>query len=137
VYSCTHWLRPCNSPPPPAFGLIYTRPLLVSQDRRHLFVTPWQALWTNHSCCCQLRRDRTQAVLWKCLRWDYHLSTCLNPHCTENPISVFLVMKLRVLVPNSNTHVYVSDLYIPGIGLPVWLQQNKQTDPGNINITHR
>ncbi len=46
-------------------------------------------------------------------------------------------MKLRVLVPNSNTHVYVSDLYIPGIGLPVWLQQNKQTDPGNINITHR
>ena len=21
VYSCTHWLRPCNSPP--AFGLIY------------------------------------------------------------------------------------------------------------------
>ncbi len=22
VYSCTHWLRPCN-PPPPAFGLIY------------------------------------------------------------------------------------------------------------------
>jgi hypothetical protein len=23
VYSCTHWLRPCNSPPPPAFGLIY------------------------------------------------------------------------------------------------------------------
>jgi hypothetical protein len=23
VYSCTHWLRPRNSPPPPAFGLIY------------------------------------------------------------------------------------------------------------------
>ncbi len=25
VYSCTHWLRPHNSPPPhpPAFGLIY------------------------------------------------------------------------------------------------------------------
>jgi hypothetical protein len=24
VYSCTHWLRPGNSPPhPPAFGLIY------------------------------------------------------------------------------------------------------------------
>ncbi len=22
VYSCTHWLRPCNSTPPPAFGLI-------------------------------------------------------------------------------------------------------------------
>ncbi len=23
VYSCTHWLRPRNFPPPPAFGLIY------------------------------------------------------------------------------------------------------------------
>jgi hypothetical protein len=22
VHSCTHWLRPRNSPPPPAFGLI-------------------------------------------------------------------------------------------------------------------
>ncbi len=37
MYSCTHWLRPCT--PPPAFGLIlYARALLVSQDRRHLFV---------------------------------------------------------------------------------------------------
>jgi hypothetical protein len=35
------WLRSRNSPPPPppAFGLIYERALLVSQDR-HLFVTP-------------------------------------------------------------------------------------------------
>jgi hypothetical protein len=23
LYSCTHWLRPRNSPSPPAFGLIY------------------------------------------------------------------------------------------------------------------
>jgi hypothetical protein len=29
-----------NTPPPPHFGLIYARALLVSQDRRHLFVTP-------------------------------------------------------------------------------------------------
>jgi hypothetical protein len=28
------------TPPPPHLGS-YTRPLLVSQDRRHLFVTPW------------------------------------------------------------------------------------------------
>jgi hypothetical protein len=27
--------------PPPAFGLIYERALLVSQERRHLFVSPW------------------------------------------------------------------------------------------------
>ncbi len=39
VSSCTHWLRPRNSRPPPHLGS-YTRALLVSQDRRHLFVTP-------------------------------------------------------------------------------------------------
>ncbi len=41
VYSCTHWLRPHNTPPiPPHLGS-YTRALLVSQDRRHLCITPW------------------------------------------------------------------------------------------------
>jgi hypothetical protein len=42
--SCTIWLRPGNPPPPhpPAFGLVYTRALLVSQDKLHLFVTPWR-----------------------------------------------------------------------------------------------
>jgi hypothetical protein len=39
VHSCTHWLRPRNlTPSPPHLGS-YTRALLVSQDRRHLFVT--------------------------------------------------------------------------------------------------
>jgi hypothetical protein len=38
VHSCTHWLRP-RHPPPTHLGS-YTRALLVSQDRRHLFVTP-------------------------------------------------------------------------------------------------
>jgi hypothetical protein len=37
-------------------------------------------------------------------------------------------MKLRVPV---------SDLYIPRISLPIWLQQSRQTDPGNIKIAHR
>jgi hypothetical protein len=44
VHRCTHWLRPRNPNPPPLpllphFGS-YKRALLVSQDRRHLFVTP-------------------------------------------------------------------------------------------------
>ncbi len=42
VQSCTPWLRPRNPPPsphPPRLGS-FTRALLVSQDRRHLFVTP-------------------------------------------------------------------------------------------------
>jgi hypothetical protein len=62
------------------------------------------------------------------------------PHCTENPIYVFPEMKLSGLVPNAHIHVSVSDLYIPRIGLPIWLQKKSQTDPGNpgnIEIAHR
>ncbi len=39
VYSCSHWQIPRNPPSPPHLGS-NTRALLVSQDRRHLFVTP-------------------------------------------------------------------------------------------------
>jgi hypothetical protein len=31
----------------------------------------------------------------------------------------------------------VSDLYIPRTSLPIWLQQNRQTDTLNIYFTHR
>jgi hypothetical protein len=43
-------LRPCTPPPPPlpAFGLKYEGSILVSQDRRHLFVTPPATL--SHRC---------------------------------------------------------------------------------------
>jgi hypothetical protein len=60
-----------------------------------------------------------------------------NIHCTENPIYVFPDMKLRGLIPNSYIHVSVSDLYIHRIGLPILLQENMWTDPGNILIAHR
>ncbi len=30
----------------------------------------------------------------------------------------------------------MSDLYIPRIGLPIFLQSNRQTDPNNIQIAH-
>jgi hypothetical protein len=58
-------------------------------------------------------------------------------HCTENSILVFPEKELCSLSPNSYIHVSVSDLYIPRIGPYIWLQQNKQTDPGNIWISHR
>ncbi len=45
VYSCTRWLR--LPPLPPHLGS-YTRALLVSQGRRHLFVTPWLWQTTRH-----------------------------------------------------------------------------------------
>ncbi len=46
VHSCSHWLRPRNPPPPPhplVFGLTYEGGhwSMVSQDGRHLLVTPW------------------------------------------------------------------------------------------------
>jgi hypothetical protein len=40
VHNCTHCLRPRNPPPLLLHLASYTRVLLVSQDRRHLFVTP-------------------------------------------------------------------------------------------------
>jgi hypothetical protein len=59
-------------------------------------------------------------------------------HCTENPIYVFLQKKLHALSPNLYIHVSVSDLYIPRISPPhIWLQQNRQTNPGYIQISHR
>jgi hypothetical protein len=53
-------------------------------------------------------------------------------YCTENWKKVFLDRKLRGLSPNFYNYIYSSDLCIPTIGLPIWLQQNSQTDPGNI-----
>jgi hypothetical protein len=58
-------------------------------------------------------------------------------HFTENLICVFPEMGLRGLSPNSYIHVPVSDFCIPRIGPHIWLQQNRQTDPGNILISHR
>jgi hypothetical protein len=40
VFICTHWPIP-RPPPPPSYLGSYTSALLVSQDRRHIFVTPW------------------------------------------------------------------------------------------------
>jgi hypothetical protein len=37
-------------------------------------------------------------------------------------------IRLRGLAPNSYIHVFMSDLFISRIGLPIWLQQNRQTD---------
>ncbi len=54
------------------------------------------------------------------------------PHCNENTIYTFLFWELRGLSPNFHNHVSVSDLYIPRIGPQVWLQQKRQTIPGNI-----
>ncbi len=51
--------------------------------------------------------------------------------------SLFPKQNYNVLSPNFHIHVSVSDLYIPWIGLPIFLQPIRQTDPGNIQIAHR
>ncbi len=40
------------------------------------------------------------------------------------------------LSPNLHNHMSVSDLYIPRIGLRIFLQQNRQTDRGNKQTAH-
>jgi hypothetical protein len=57
---------------------------------------------------------------------------CVYVHCKENPIYVFSEKELPGLHPIFYIHVYVSDLYIPRIGPHILLQQNRQTDHGNI-----
>ncbi len=44
---------------------------------------------------------------------------------------------VRKFSPDSHIHASVSDLYIPTINLPILLQENIWTDPGNIQIAHR
>jgi hypothetical protein len=62
------------------------------------------------------------------------MSSNMYLHSTlyQESINVFPEIKLHGLVPNSYIHVSVRYLYIPRIGLPIWLQQNRQPDPGNI-----
>jgi hypothetical protein len=58
-------------------------------------------------------------------------------HCNENPIFLFPEKEFRGLSSKFHIHVSVSDLYIPRIGPHIRLQQNRQTDYGNILISHR
>jgi hypothetical protein len=46
-------------------------------------------------------------------------------------------MKLRGLSLNSYIYVSVGDLYIPTMGLPILLQENRWTDRGNIKIAQK
>ncbi len=47
---------------------------------------------------------------------------------------LFLKQNYNVLSPRSFTHISVRDLYISRIDLPILLQGNMWTDPGNIYV---
>ncbi len=68
---------------------------------------------------------------------EYLCTNRESSHCNENLIYVFLFWELCGLSPNFCLHVSVSDLYILRIGPHIFLQQNRQTDPGNIWISYR
>jgi hypothetical protein len=58
--------------------------------------------------------------------------TALQRDNTENLKQIFPEKKLRGLCPNFNIHMSVSELYFHTIGLPILLQENMWTNPGNI-----
>ncbi len=69
---------------------------------------------------------------------------CLHLDRPDSGIQYTLYQKSDLCIPRNETarphsqFLYsVNDLYIPWIGLPIWLQQNRQTDPGSIQIAHR
>jgi hypothetical protein len=57
--------------------------------------------------------------------------TALQKHNTENSKQIFPEKELRGFSLNFHIHVFVNDLFIPTIGLPVLLQKNMWTDPVN------
>jgi hypothetical protein len=56
---------------------------------------------------------------------------------TKKPFMYSQEEELLRLSPNFHIHVSVSDLYIPRIDPHIFLQQNRQTDHGNIQIARR
>ncbi len=62
------------------------------------------------------------------------LASVSSLHCKEDSNYVFPEIKLRSLIPNFHIHTSASDLFSPRIGLPILLQQNRQTDRGTRTI---
>jgi hypothetical protein len=55
-------------------------------------------------------------------------------HCKEIRVYVFPEKELRALSSNFHIYVSVSDLFIPTFDPPIFMQQNRQIDQGNIYI---
>jgi hypothetical protein len=67
---------------------------------------------------------RTQAILARILH---------TANTQYRKFETYITIKgIASLSPYFHMHVSVSDLYSPTIGLPILLQENMCTDPGNI-----
>ncbi len=65
------------------------------------------------------------------------MGSALQRTNTENSKQIFQEKELCGHSPNFHIQVSVSDLYIPTIDLPIQLQENMWTDPGNILTAQR
>ncbi len=63
-------------------------------------------------------------------RWINFFGLCTT--LKRNFDLCFPIYETAGLIPYTYSHIFVSDLYIARIGLAIWLQQNRQTNPGNI-----
>ncbi len=62
-HSYNHWLmKPRKPPPPPHLGS-YMRALLVSQGRRHLFVTPLVKMKNNGEDVCSVEAAHVMKIM--------------------------------------------------------------------------
>jgi hypothetical protein len=63
---------------------------------------------------------------------------CLVPICVFPEMTLlFSKQNYNVLSSSFYTHISVRYLYISKIGVPILLQGNMWTDPGNIKMAHR
>ncbi len=89
--------------------------------------------WWRGRCSSSGRRSP-----WACAPAPPH-STLRSGPCTARKILFIYSFsgELHSLSHNFHIHVSVSDLYIPRIGPHISLEQNRQTNPGNIWISLR
>ncbi len=123
-----------------------TRKLILSLLNRELEEEPWNTILHFHHRFSQKKNSRNSCKWQKCYAELFTYTANEGPGRIQYkclvPIYVFPKMKLRgslfpkhnynILSPNFHIHVSVSNLYIPRVGLPILLQPNRRTDPGNI-----
>ncbi len=90
---------------------------------QHIHLPKLYVYWGIHA----LRNEGPVRIQYKCRVPIYAYSQKWNIAA-----SLFPKQNNNVLSPNSYTHISVGDLYISRISLPILLQGNMWTDPGNI-----
>jgi hypothetical protein len=94
--------------------------------------------WTVHGVkSLRIVPLQPQVVFTRAYKWQgsnawHFLVPALQRHNTKNSNQIFPQKELRGLGPKFQIHVFVSNLYIPVIGLSILLQENMGTDPANI-----